>query len=142
MKILPPVLPLSLVEHPQILKRCDLSVMIRTLIAITHITRTLLIRAKWIVQESLLLNEVSIMKVTRAINLMKFCIGLIFFVIDNRLMILLLSITYHNFCHIKYTINLTGKSDTNHNKKECKTKCLIDEVLEKFDGTLNIYIIR
>ena len=49
---------------------------------------------------------------------------------------------YHNFCHIKYTINLTGKSDTNHNKKECKTKCLIDEVLEKFDGTLNIYIIR
>ena len=39
-------------------------------------------------------------------------------------------------------INPTGKSDKNQNDKEHKNKYLIDEVLEKFNQTLIIHIIK
>ena len=45
--------------------------------------------AKWIVPRAVKLSGVNIMKVTRAVGFMKPCLGLIFFVIDNRLSFLL-----------------------------------------------------
>lgn len=43
---------------------------------------------------------------------------------------------------LKITISRTGKSGKNHSNKKGKNKCLIDELLEKFNHALSIPIIR
>ena len=53
------------------------------------------------------LNGVNIMKGTRAVDLIKLLVDLIFNLINNKL-ILLIS------CYVKCTINPTRKSDNNH----------------------------
>lgn len=52
------------------------------------------------------------------------------------------NICYHKLCYIKYTINLTAKSDNIYNDKEEENKYLIDEVSEKLNRTLDTCIIR
>ena len=45
-------------------------------------------------------------------------IGLIFFVIDNLLILLLAIYFIKSLFYIKYTVNPTGKSNKNHNDKK------------------------
>ena len=52
--------------------------------------------AKWIVPRVVKISGVNIMKVTRAVDFMKPCLGLIFFVIDNRLSFYIISLVIYN----------------------------------------------
>ena len=90
-KISTPVLPVCLAEHLQILKKCALFASLKSLVTIIHLTRALLDGANRIVPRSTLLSGVNIMKVTKAVFFIKLYVCLIFFAIDN-LLILLLSI--------------------------------------------------
>ena len=63
------------------------------------------------------------MEVTSAVASIKPCVSLIFFVINN----IDVDIYYHQSCYVKYTINLIGKLNKNHNNKKDKNKYWIDK---------------
>ena len=62
--------------------------MIRVLATTIHKTMAVFDGAKWIAPKSLSLNGVNIIKVRRADGFTKLCIGLVFFAMENRLILL------------------------------------------------------
>lgn len=82
------------------------------------------------------------MKVTRTGSFIKPRVGLIFFTIDSTYSFdpFAVDLYDHKSWYTKYT--KTGKSDKNHNDKNGENKYVIDEVLEKDNGTSSIPIVR
>ena len=79
------------------------------------------------------------MKVKRAVGFMRPRVGLIFFVTDNLFAV---NIYYHKSCYLICTINPIGKWNKNPDNNEDRSKYLLDEVLEKFNQTLSVHIIK
>lgn len=75
MKISPPVLPVSLAVHLQILKKISFICNMSTSLTIIHVT--------WVVLDGQDRFGVYIMKMTREVGFMKSSVSLIFFAIDN-----------------------------------------------------------